>query len=279
VLTTTDRVGRQLAWQEYGDPGGTPLVLLHGTPGGRLAAGLHAPVFTDLGFRLLAPDRAGYGGTAALPARTVLSQADDVIGVLDAARVESAYVVGGSGGGPHALGVAVAAPDRVKGVGVLVGAVPLTADQVTGQVAFNQAAFAALDDLELLRTHVEEGRRTILEDGIEALMADAPASDRAARSLVADALAAIFADALAPGIDGMVDDYRALWHTPWGFDPEQVARPVLWAHGTEDRNVPYDAAAAFAQRLPSYELITWDGVGHAVTPDLLRDFLGRLVRS
>ncbi len=279
MLTTRGGDGRQLAWQEYGDPAGTPLVLLHGTPGGRLSAAPRSSAFAELGLRVLATDRAGYGGSDPQPGRTVLTQAADVVAVLDAVGVDRALVVGGSGGGAHALGVAHAAPDRVLAVGVLVGAVPLRPADVTGQVAFNRAAFAALDDEQVLRKHLEEGRRVILEEGIEALMSDAPASDQALRAEVAAFLEATYADALAPGIEGMVGDFLALWRRPWGFDPEDITAHVLWAHGTADANVPYDVAAAFAARLPQHELITWEGGGHAFTPSQLTDFLQRLTVS
>ncbi len=276
VLTTVGRDGRQVAWAEYGDPAGTPVVFLHGTPGGRLAAAPRSAAFAELGLRVLATDRAGYGGTAALPGRTVLSQGHDVVAVLDAVGVDTAFVVGGSGGGAHALGVAHAAPDRVRAVGVLVGAVPLLPEHVTGQVAFNRAAFAALGDEEALRTHLVESRRVILEDGLDALMSDAPAADQAVRAQMSQLMAPMFADALAPGVEGMVDDFLALWQRPWGFEPTEVGPPVLWAHGTADTNVPYDVATAYAARLPRCELITWDGGGHAFTPQQLTDFLLRL---
>ncbi len=279
MLTTRGPGGRQLAWQEFGDPIGTPLVLLHGTPGGRLSSAPQSPAFAELGLRLIATDRAGYGGSDALPGRTVLTQAADTVAVLDAAGVDRALVVGGSGGGAHALGVAHAVPERVLAVGVLVGAVPLRPEDVTGQVAFNRAAFAALDDEQVLRKHLAEGRRVILEEGVEVLMSDAPASDQALRAQGAASLRATFADALAPGIEGMVDDFLALWRRPWGFEPEDISSQVLWAHGTADVNVPYDVATAFAARLPRHELITWEGGGHAFTPLQLTDFLQRLVGS
>lgn len=277
--TTTAPDGRQVAWSDYGDPRGTPVVLLHGTPGGRLMSAPRSEAYAALGIRLVATDRAGFGGTDALPGRSVLDQADDVLAVLDAVELDSAVLVGGSGGGPHALAVAVRAPERVRAVGVLVGAVPLRPEDVTGQVAFNRGVFAALDDEAALRTHLEQGRRTILDDGLEALMGDAPAADRAARAALGDALQVALADALAPGIEGMVDDFLALWRRPWGFAPEEVAGPVVWAHGTGDVNVPYAVAADFARRLPDVDLVTWEGVGHTPTPDLLVDFLQRVLAA
>jgi pimeloyl-ACP methyl ester carboxylesterase len=277
VLTTTGSDGRQVAWDEYGDLSGAPVVFLHGTPGGRLGFAVRDELFRGLGLRVLATDRPGYGGTDPLPGRSVLSHAGDVLAVLDAAGLDRVYVVGGSGGGPHALGVGAEAPSRVLAIGVLVGAVPLRPDEVTGQVRFNQEVMALVDDEPALTAKLEGARTTILRDGIEALLTDAPASDRAARNAVADALAATFADALAPGVDGWRDDYRAIWGTPWGFEPEDVDVPVLWGHGTEDVNVPFAAAKRLADRLPQLDLLVWEGMGHAPGPDQLTEFFSKLV--
>lgn len=278
MLTTVARDGRTVAWEEYGDPEGLPMVFLHGTPGGRLVMAARGPFFAELGLRVIATDRAGFGDTDALPGRTVLAQATDVVAVLDAVALHTAHIVGGSGGGPHALGVGVFAPERVQAVGVLFGAVPLRPEELAGQVAFNRGVFTALGDEAVLRRHLSEARRLVLEEGLEALLSDAPASDRAARAGAMKEINRVYAAGLAPGIEGMYDDFNALWHLPWQFEPEDVTVPVLWAHGTADVNVPYTAAMRVATRLPHAEIITWDGIGHAPTPDLLTDFLKELVK-
>lgn len=62
--------GRILAWSEFGDPTGRPLLYCHGTPGSRLEAGLAHGVAVKCGLRLLAVDRPGYGHSTAAPGRT-----------------------------------------------------------------------------------------------------------------------------------------------------------------------------------------------------------------
>jgi pimeloyl-ACP methyl ester carboxylesterase len=153
----------------------------------------------------------------------------------------------------------------------------LRPDEVTGQVQFNQDVMALVDDEPALTATLVSARATILSDGIEALLADAPESDRAARSAVADALTTTFAEALAPGVEGWRDDYRAIWGMPWGFEPEDVEVPVLWGHGTEDVNVPFAAAMRVVDRLPQRDLLVWEGMGHAPGPDQLTEFFSKLV--
>ena len=60
VLRLAD--GRQLAWAEWGDPRGSPVVFLHPSPGSRmLCPDVHATA--RAGVRLITVDRPGYGGS------------------------------------------------------------------------------------------------------------------------------------------------------------------------------------------------------------------------
>jgi pimeloyl-ACP methyl ester carboxylesterase len=276
IRSTHSADNRQITWLEYGDPDGVPMVSLHGTPGGKFTFRHVDPLLQQLGIRMLTPDRPGYGGSDPAPGRTIASYASDVVAVLDAAQIERAVVFGGSGGGPHALGVGAMAPDRVRTVGVFVGAVPLEPADLAGQVAFNQKVFETVHDEAALREHLISGRETILTDGIETLLADASEADRATLAEHRDRFMAVMADALAPGVDGMVDDFQAIWHRPWGFEPADVRRPVRWAHGVDDHNVPITAARRYADGLPECEFEEWDG-GHLAGPEKMIAFYQNLI--
>lgn len=273
--STRSSDGRQITWMEYGDPSGTPLISLHGTPGSKLTGQHSDQLYRELGLRVLSPDRAGYGESDPSPGRTVASYASDVVAVLDAADIERAIVFGGSGGGPHALAVGALAADRVHVVGVLVGAVVLEPSELTGQVAFNQKVFSLLDDEPALRAHVTEGRRIALTEGIAALLSDASEADKAMLEEHRERFRVATEDALGQGIEGMVDDYLAIWHRPWGFEAADVQRQVRWAHGRDDQNVPIIAARRYAVGLPNCDFEEWDG-GHLAGPDKMIGFFRSL---
>lgn len=57
------RDGRALAYAEYGSPGGLPIIHCHGTPSSRVEGDLifNAVVATELGVRIIVPDRPGDG--------------------------------------------------------------------------------------------------------------------------------------------------------------------------------------------------------------------------
>jgi pimeloyl-ACP methyl ester carboxylesterase len=198
--------------------------------------------------------------------------ADDLLALLDACGLDRMFVVGGSGGGPYALALAAIAPHRVHAVGVLVGAAPLHADELAGLTGLGRAVLASLDDANVLRATAEHVRTSLLQQGVAALVPGAAATDREQWSRQADAMQQALSDALAPGADGLIDDFTALYSRPWGFEPAHVAVPVVWAHGQDDHNVPVTAAARLAGQLPHCRFITWEQTGHAPEPSLQAEF-------
>jgi pimeloyl-ACP methyl ester carboxylesterase len=72
------------------------------------------PMLVAAGYRVLAPDLRGFGESP--PAREPYSHADDVLACMDEAGIARATVVGVSMGGDVALGLTLAAPDRVAGL-------------------------------------------------------------------------------------------------------------------------------------------------------------------
>ena len=107
---------------------GPSVLLLHGQPG----TGSSWDPVTDLlapRFRVLAPDRAGYGDTAG-EARGLSENADLAAGLLDALGAGPATVVAHSWSGGVAVLLAVRRPDLVRSL-VLVGAA-CTPDSLDG---------------------------------------------------------------------------------------------------------------------------------------------------
>lgn len=260
--------GRRVCWAEFGDPGGVPVVFFHGTPGGRLNLARQAASLARQGLLVITPDRPGYGSSDPAPGRNVGDTALDTIALLDARGIEKTLLLGGSGGGPHALAVAAHASDRVQAVGVMAGAAPLTVAEREAVVGVNQQVLASIQEPDALRSLVAEIRRMLLEQGLTAVLADAPEQDRKLFEQDLAQREAAMRDALARGSEGMYDDYRAIFGLPWGFEPADVTVPVVWAHGDEDRNVPMQSARRYADQLPDCRFQVWEGVGHAMPAHL-----------
>ena len=106
---------------------GPLVVLLHGFPESWYSWRHQIDALSGAGFRVVAPDQRGYGGTDApeeIDRYTLLDLVGDVIGLIDALGGGPAIVVGHDWGAPVAWHTALLRPDRVLGVAGL--SVPFT---------------------------------------------------------------------------------------------------------------------------------------------------------
>ncbi|MFC6951336.1 alpha/beta hydrolase [Halorubellus litoreus] len=256
----TERVdvdGRTVAFASFGDPEGAPVVALHGTPGSRaFGAFLDAPA-RERGVRVLAPDRPGFGGSEPRPERSVADAASLFTGVLDALDLDSAGVLGFSGGGPHALACPALAPERVHGTALLASPAPPDADVPQETMIRATHALARHTSLGLsLACRIQAavfGRQN--GDGLLDLFTTAPVAHDVVvdDATVPEVLATERDLALERGHRGLVDDYRAL-ATDWGFDEYTVGPTVHVYHGADDENVHPDAADHYDRVLPDTRL-------------------------
>ncbi len=250
--------GRTVAYAEYGDPAGRPVVLLHGTPGSRRFGGLFAPAAAERGVRLLAVDRPGYGDSAAWPERSMDDIGAVVAAVLDDAGVDRVGVIGFSGGGPHALAVAATHPDRVRSVDVISGATPPTVGDGPPAMQRLLASMAASTP-RLFRGLF--GAQAWVADHLSPAVFLSQYTERAVDAFddrVVDHLTAEFVAAVGGSRPGVATEFRLLGE-PWGVDVDEINRPVRLWHGTEDTNVPIASARQLSGRLPEGELRTVDG--------------------
>jgi pimeloyl-ACP methyl ester carboxylesterase len=122
-METTPRVddlialpdGRSLAYAEFGDPDGRPVLFFHGTPGYRLNPWTTNAEMRSLEVRLIALDRPGVGRSTPRPQRRLLDWPDDVQTLAGSLGLERFAVVGFSNGGPHAAACAYKLGTRVSG--------------------------------------------------------------------------------------------------------------------------------------------------------------------
>ena len=261
----TLRDGRTLAWRWWGPQGGKPVLRLQGTPSSRLARHPDPRIQLDLGARYLQADRPGYGDSTRKPDRGVADFAGDLVELLDAHGLDTVPVIGGSGGGPHALAIAALYPDRVSAVTVVVGAAPLVADEVKRLVGVNADGYRAAERgwQDLLEILVKVRERLLGNEGLQGVLRDAPERDRA---VMADPAwqrlsRADVTESLKQGAEGWTDESMAL-HRDWDFDLGAVEAPVTWWHGDDDMNAPLSAARRAAALLRKVDLRVWSSEGH-----------------
>jgi pimeloyl-ACP methyl ester carboxylesterase len=210
------------------------------------------------GIRLVSYARPSYGGSTPAPGRDVAAAADDVARVADALGIERFATMGASGGGPHALACGALLGDRVTAVACLAGIAPYTGD------ADWFAGMAAPGGLRAALAGREERARFAETDEFDET--SFTAADWAA---LAGPWASLGTDAMradAAGPDGLVDDDVAFVHA-WGFDLAEVAVPVLFVQGGEDRVVPPAHADRLVRGCPRSELWLRPRDGHVSVLD------------
>ena len=121
---------------------GPLVVLLHGFPESWYSWRHQLAALGDAGFRAVAPDQRGYGGTTrpeAIDRYTLLDLVGDVVGLVAALGEQRAIVVGHDWGAPVAWHTALLRPDLVAGVAGL--SVPFTPRMPQSPMAGWRAAF------------------------------------------------------------------------------------------------------------------------------------------
>ena len=106
----------RMAVHELGD--GPPVLLVHGFPELAFSWRHQLPALANAGYRVIAPDMRGYGGSdkpQQVTEYTVQKLIGDLEGLLDALSIDKALVVGHDWGALVTWQMALLAPDRMAG--------------------------------------------------------------------------------------------------------------------------------------------------------------------
>ncbi|RJX44891.1 alpha/beta hydrolase [Halonotius aquaticus] len=257
--TITLENGDTIAYGEYGDPEGNPIVLFHGTPGSRLLGALFDDIAATAGVRLLTFDRPGFGQSDPCPTRSITDAGRYVTTVLDDAEIETTALLAFSGGSQHAIATAATDDDRVARVDIVSGATPPAASDATP--AMQRA-------LGMLATHTPTVLRGLFRG--QAWMAnrrdpsfvvsqyrgadpDTPIDEQVAAVVKAD-----FLEAVANSRQGVVTEFRNT-ATEWEIEFSALDVPIVIWHGDNDTNVPIENAQQFAEETNGALRVTENG--------------------
>ena len=257
------RAGRALAYAEWGDPAGRPVVLFLGTPGGSRLLCPDADATEALGVRLITIDRPGYGRSDPDPDFSLLTWADAYAEFQTLLDLPPHSVIGWSGGGPYALACAVRTPALVTSVGLVASRGPL--DDLPDAYGENDRSLA-----ELLRRDRGAGIAGITNS--RQWYADDPASTFAdgwdgpddallAQPNVRQTMIEWMREGARQGSIGYVADVIAKFE-PWGFSPADVTQDVgVWV-GQADDPLVHRAAEYFVAHIQRATLVTYPDTGH-----------------
>ena len=272
--------GRTLAFSEWGDLRGRPVVLLHGKPVSRLCCP-DVDATEAAGVRLITIDRPGYGRSDPRPDRTRLNWVDDYVELADHLELPPCPVVGWSAGGPYALACAYRLPERVSSIG-LAGSLGLTGEVLGALDEFSPEGRANYELFQRDRAAgieaITRRRQSYAGDAWQAVFTESwgDADDRLlARPDVLEAMKECLREGARQGSAGYVEDEIAD-AGPDGFTVADIRQEVhVWIGGA-DPQVSRLHADYLVATIPRATLVSFPGEGHLFPFDHWGEMLAAL---
>ena len=260
--------GRTLAYAEYGDLNGEPVIAFHPTTGSKLQCHPNNELTRSYGVRLILIDRPGFGLSSRHEARSFLSFADDVEELASSLRLQQFSLLGYCGGGPYSLACAYKLASRVKHLTIVSGVTPYkdidllhgtsTVNRLLVKIAtvlpdsiFNIASIVALKIVREPEFYLDELQGALCE------------TDRAALNEpeFLDNFMAALADSLKQGPKELARE-QILFSQDWGFDVAKIRNSIDFWYGDQDKHVPIELAQRLSTAISSAEFHQIENYGH-----------------
>jgi pimeloyl-ACP methyl ester carboxylesterase len=223
----------------------TPVLVLHGSPGGYDQAEVIGRTIFNTERTLIAPSRPGYQRTPLQVGKTPGDQAEAMAALLDALDVAKVILLPISGGGPTALEFAARCPDRTAAL-ILASAVTAALD--------NPVEVSFLQRLDLLAWLT-----LALAKIVPAVLGQTANYSPAIREAMLNMAGATVPIDLR--LEGWINDAEQFTILP-PFPFGQICCPTLIIHGSADEIVPYAQAQTAAALIPNATLVTIAGGDH-----------------
>lgn len=267
--------GRALGYAEYGDPDGKPVFFFHGLPSSRLFIISLAKVSAEMGARIIAVDRPGFGISDFQPDRKIPDLPDDIVQLADKLGIRKFAVAGHSGGAPYTLACCKKMPDRITKAAVISGMGPLDFPGAIDSMPFpNSLLFwlgRYLPCLDAVLIYLSIG----LEKFSEVMVSSMPDVDREIIKQTGEDLDDL-EQSFRQGARGPIHDLVILSKS-WGFRLKDVKTKVYLWHGDKDVSVPIQLGRYVAGQLTDCLATYYEGEGHLLIFPRWKEILSRLV--
>ncbi len=265
--------GGHLAYDEYGDAAGVPVIFCHGWPSSRCMAQLADEAARRVGVRIISPDRPGINGSSFVNQRTLHDWPAVLRALAAHFGITEFHMLAISGGAPYAYVSAWAMPQQVKAIAVASGVPPITELQSrVGLFRLHRAMLAVHErSPKLLRGMFHVARpfasvpmslryRPFLRLILQRMDAEA-LRDRAAFESCFESSRA----AWRASLEGVIADAE-IYARPWGFPLEEIRAPIRLWHGVKDRTFSFRLAQQLAERFQNCRLEIIENAGHYSLP-------------
>ena len=259
--------GRSLAWAEYGDPDGAPLIFHHGIPSSREAAAVLAGAAGRKAVRLIAPDRPGFGYSDPLPERTILDWPDDLEQLADHLELETFSVASISAGLPYVLAAGLRMPQRLERIALISGLGRIdTAETLEGMsyewrliysLFLKSRRLASLWMRGYGRAALRRPERVVAQQikRMHEIDSEVLARPDVSANRIADLQQAFRQGPAAAG------EEARMHLEPWGFEIADVQSDVYLWQGTLDESHPIHMGRTIAAELPNCRAVFAEGAG------------------
>jgi pimeloyl-ACP methyl ester carboxylesterase len=267
--------GTVIAFEEYGNAKGMPVIFCHGWPSSRTMARLTDEPARTLGIRIISPDRPGISNSTLQPDRKLTDWPRFVQRIVDHLDIGEFRMLAISGGAPYAYATAAAMPQRVRAIAI-VGGAPALAELTDTKgllplyrwmLALHRTRPRLLRRLFYLARPVLSLRPPIrLRPLLLKVLLLRPCDAESLRD--AAAFEAIFESqrrAWRTSAEGVMADAQ-IYAQPWGFTIEDVRVPVRLWHGKQDRAFSVHLVEELAKRLPDCKAHFIEDAGHYSLP-------------
>jgi pimeloyl-ACP methyl ester carboxylesterase len=263
------RDGRTLTFAEYGSQRGAPMLFFHGGNDSRLEAAIFHRDAREIGVRVIAPDRPGFGRSDHKPGRRLIDWPNDVAELADALLVDDFAVAGHSGGGPHAAAVAHALPSRCTMAALIASPAPAPSSNRGLHPLFRFANLLMRVSPTLNRRLQQRWADQVLDtpDRFFQQWGRISPADGAlfkAHPEIREMIETEMREVARNGIEGILQEHR-LYRRSWGLDLADITTAVDIWHGLADRQAAPSWSAYLANHIPNAKLKIVPGAGHFST--------------
>lgn len=268
-FTTSD--GRRIAYYEYGEPTGRPIIYCHGT-GSHIHVMMAHKAAKRRNWRIIVPDRPGVGQSDFQRERTNISTARDIAALADSLGIERFGIMGISGGGPALLACAHEYPHRLEFAVDYACAAPLYTDaRALADLGFMDRVYARLGtSLPLAVFQLPFSLLGFMQKVLKnpRLFAKLMQSSMSAQDIklfdcpeMAYLIMRDFQELFRNSIAGPALDAQLIYKQ-WGFSLSDINFPVHIFQGSEDRFVPPIYSQYLNKQLKNSTLHIIEGQGH-----------------
>jgi pimeloyl-ACP methyl ester carboxylesterase len=251
IKTVRYHDGNVLAYTDYGDQNGYPVLIQHGL----IASIDDRHLFqrlVDAGARLISIARPGYGDSSPYVLPNIAAWGEMVSILVDELGLAQFDVLGISSGAPYSYAIGYRFPDRVRNLFILSGTPALYDETVLSCWPYpvnKQASIAELQTLayELFFAHLS--KEDLEQDDVKASMTN--------------------------HCFGIAQDLK-IRCADWGFTLPDVTARVYMRHSKADTSVPFATAELTARLLPDCQFEARENDAH-FSQDVLDDFISTVM--